>query len=125
MNPETERIDKFLWSVRLFKTRSIASEICKKGNVTIAGIPVKSSRNIKQNDVFQIKENGIERTYKIISVTGKRVGAKLVPDFLLEITPEEILEKIEVLKLERKIQRPKGLGRPTKKDRRDIGRFFD
>ncbi len=120
----TVRIDKYLWAVRLFKTRSLSSQMCKKSHITINNIPVKSSRLISKNTEFKIKEHFIERTYKVIEVLEKRVGAKLVSNYLQEITPKEELEKLELIKLDKPILRNKGLGRPTKKERRDLGHFF-
>ena len=119
------RIDKFLWAVRLFKTRSIAAEACKKGRVQINGTAVKSSRTVKEGDTIDVKTPPITRTYKVLAVAEKRMGAKLVPDFIKDITPEDQLEILEMTRLAYSQGRRKGLGRPTKKDRRDIERLFN
>jgi len=124
-DPGNVRIDKFLWAVRLFKTRSIAAEACKKGRVLINGITVKSSRTVKQGDTIDIKTPPITRTYKVLSVAEKRMGAKLVTDFIKDITPEDQLEILELTRLAYNQGRRKGLGRPTKKDRRDIERLLN
>ena len=122
---ENVRIDKFLWAVRLFKTRSIAAEACKKGRVQINGIAVKSSRTVKEGDTIDVKTPPVTRTYRVLAVAEKRMGAKLVPDFIKDITPEDQLEILEVTRLALSQGRRKGLGRPTKKDRRDIERLFN
>ncbi len=122
---ENVRIDKFLWAVRLFKTRSMAAEACKKGRVQISGMNVKSSRTVKPGDTIDIKTPPITRTYKVLAVAEKRMGAKLVPDFIKDITPEDQLEILEMTRLAYQQGRRKGLGRPTKKDRRDIERLFN
>jgi ribosome-associated heat shock protein Hsp15 len=122
---ENVRIDKFLWAVRLFKTRSIAAEACKKGRVQINGIAVKSSRTVKEGDTIDVKTPPVTRTYRVLAVAEKRMGAKLVPDFIKDITPEDQLEILEVTRLAHSQGRRKGLGRPTKKDRRDIERLFN
>lgn len=119
------RIDKYLWAVRLFKTRSIATEACKKGKVLMDGLPVKSSRMIKAGDVISIKEPPITKQYKVLDLSGKRMGAKLTVDFLKDITPDEELEILRLTRIANQLNRPRGMGRPTKKERRDIDQFFD
>jgi ribosome-associated heat shock protein Hsp15 len=119
------RIDKYLWAVRLFKTRSIATEACKKGKVLMDGMPVKSSRMVKAGDVISIKEPPITKTYKVLDLSGKRMGARLTPDFLKDITPDDELEILRLTKIANQLNRPRGMGRPTKKERRDIDQFFD
>ena len=104
------RIDKYLWAVRLFKTRSLASEACKKGKVLVAGQPVKSSRIVSVNDIISIKDPPISREYKVLNVTENRMGAKLVPDYLQEITSEEQLETLKLTKLANKFNRQQGTG---------------
>ena len=119
------RIDKYLWAVRLFKTRSIASEECKKGRVLVGGQAVKSSRVVNIGDIVSIKDPPIFHEYKVLDVTEKRMGAKLVPDFIVEITSEDQLEILKLTKLANKLNRQHGLGRPTKKERRDLDSFID
>src|SRR5690554_3754881 len=101
------RIDKYLWAVRLFKTRSIATEACKKGKVLMDGIPVKSSRMIKVGDVISIKDPPITKLYKVLDLSGKRMGAKLTPDYLKDITPDEELEILRLTKIANQLNRPR------------------
>lgn len=124
-SPDLVRIDKFLWAVRLFKTRSMATEACKKGHVLVDGISVKSSRMVKRGDEISIKEAPIHRTYKVLDISEKRMGAKLTPDFITDITPKEQLEILELAQIANKLNRQRGLGRPTKKERRNIDDFLD
>lgn len=120
---DTVRIDKFLWAVRLYKTRSIAAEALKRGKVSIGGAQVKSSRNVKVGDVIQIKVPAATRSFEIIKLAQSRMGAKLVKDHIVEVTPKDQAELIELYHLQMSMQRQKGLGRPTKKERRDIDTF--
>lgn len=122
---EGVRIDKWLWSVRLYKTRSQASDECRKGKVLINGITVKPSREIKPGETIQIKISPITRSYKVIALAENRMAAKLVSGFMLETTPESELEILEVQKNMSIYNRDKGTGRPTKKDRRDLDDFFN
>lgn len=124
-SPDLVRIDKFLWAVRLFKTRSLATEACKKGRVQMGGLPVKSSRMVKKGDEISVKEPPIYRTYKVLDISEKRMGAKLTPGFIADITPADQLELLELTHLANKLNRQRGLGRPTKKDRREIDSFLD
>ncbi|MDG5799671.1 S4 domain-containing protein [Marinilabiliaceae bacterium ANBcel2] len=119
------RIDKFLWAVRLFKTRSLAAEACKKRQVTVDNSYVKPSRTIKPGETISIKEPPIEKQYKIINTAEKRMGAKLTPGYIEEITPESDLEILKMRRLANKMNRPKGMGRPTKKERRDLDNLFN
>ncbi len=119
------RVDKWLWAVRVFKTRSMASEACKKGQVIIDGIAVRPSRTIKENEVVKVRKSGIYRTYRVKALVEKRMSAKLVEDYLADETPQEELDILESQKNSFFFTRPKGSGRPTKKDRRDIDRMFD
>jgi ribosome-associated heat shock protein Hsp15 len=114
------RIDKYLWAVRLFKTRSIAAEACKKGKVSMSNMPVKSSRVVKPGDEIDIRVPPIVRRYKVLDVAEKRMGAKLTPDFVKDITPPNQLEMLELSRLASNANRDRGMGRPTKKDRRDL-----
>ncbi len=121
---ENLRIDKYLWAVRVFKTRNIATEECKKGRVLIDTFPVKPSRTIKTGDIIQIKVPPVLRTFKVLGLIDKRVSAVIAKDYVLETTPESEFEK---LKLARNtyVQHDKGAGRPTKKSRRLIEKFKD
>lgn len=119
------RVDKWLWAVRVFKTRSLAADACKKGRVLMQGVVVKPSRELKVGDVLQVRRNPIIYTFKVVALTQNRVGAKLVPQFMENVTAPDQLELLEVLKLDQSNRRAKGLGRPTKKERRDLDDFFD
>lgn len=119
------RIDKWLWAVRVFKTRSLAAEACKKGRVTVQGAAVKPSREVKTGDVVQVRRTPVTYSFKVVGLTQNRVGAKLVPQFMENVTAPDQMELLEVLKLDQSNRRAKGLGRPTKKERRDLDSFLD
>ena len=120
---EAVRIDKWLWAVRVFKTRTIASEACKKGRVIIGNNSVKSSRMIRIGEVVQVKKPPITYSFKVLAISQKRMGAKLVPEYMENVTPPEEYEVLEMNKLSGFIDRQRGSGRPTKKDRRDLEDF--
>jgi ribosome-associated heat shock protein Hsp15 len=122
---EDIRIDKWLWSVRLYKTRSIATEECKKGRITIDGIAVKPSRVPKIGDIVKVRKNPVTYSFRIKGMPSSRVGAKLVVDYLEDITPPEELKILQMQKDSGYIGRDRGTGRPTKKDRRDLDDFLD
>ena len=109
----------------MFKTRSLAADACKKGRVLMQDVAVKPSRELKVGDVLQVRRNPIIYTFKVVALTQNRVGAKLVPQFMENVTAPDQLELLEVLKLDQSNRRAKGLGRPTKKERRDLDDFFD
>ena len=109
----------------MFKTRSLAADACKKGRVLMQGVAVKPSHELKVGDVLQVRRNPIIYTFKVVALTQNRVGAKLVPQFMENVTAPDQLELLEVLKLDQSNRRAKGLGRPTKKERRDLDDFFD
>lgn len=117
------RIDKWLWAVRLFKTRSIAAEACKKGKVMMQGIALKPSRTLKVGDVVQIKRAPVVYSFKVLALTENRMGAKLVPEYLENVTTADQLELLEMTKISGFIDRARGTGRPTKKDRRELEDF--
>lgn len=119
------RIDKWLWAVRIFKTRTLAAEACKKGKVLIAGIQVKPSRNVKVGDVIGIKRNPVLYSLKVVALTENRMNAKLVPEFMENVTTPDQLEMAELTRIAAQNNRDRGTGRPTKKDRRDIDDFFE
>lgn len=119
------RIDKYLWCVRLCKTRSQATELISKGKIKLNGIQVKASREAKINEIISVQHNAAIFEYKILNVLDKRVGAKLVPDYLIDITKPEEIEKFKNYQLAQSVYRENGTGKPTKKDRRDIDSFFD
>lgn len=117
------RIDKWMWAVRIFKTRTIAAEACKKGRITINGALAKAARMVKPGDVVQVRKPPITYSFKILQAIEKRVGAKLVNDMMENITPPEQYELLEMNRISGFINRAKGTGRPTKKDRRDLEEF--
>ncbi len=119
------RLDKYLWSIRLFKTRNKASEACKKGHVFVNDIPSKPAKEIKIDDVITVRKHGIRFEYQVLELLEKRVGAKLVENYMKEVTPLEELERFKMIKLAQKEYRAKGEGRPTKRDRREIDEWLD
>ena len=119
------RIDKFLWSVRVFKTRTIATEACKKGKILISDIAVKPSRIVKLNESIIVNKNSIMYSYQIKEFPKSRVGAKLVATYIDDITPAEELEKLDLRNKDQVVTRDRGAGRPTKKDRRVIDKYFN
>jgi ribosome-associated heat shock protein Hsp15 len=122
---DSNRIDKWLWTVRIYKTRSIATEECKKGRVTMNGMPVKPSREIKPGDIIDVRKPPVNYKFKVKQMPSNRLGAKLVPDYLEDLTPKEELEALEMQKYMQWNDREKGMGRPTKKERRDLDDFLD
>jgi ribosome-associated heat shock protein Hsp15 len=122
---ENTRVDKWLWAVRVFKTRSQATEACKKGHVSIGGLPVKPSREIHPGEVVKVRILQIIRSYKVLALAEKRMSAKLATGFVQDVTPPEELEILEMQKNMRWITRDRGTGRPTKKDRRDLEDLFE
>ena len=125
MQKKEVRIDKWLWAVRIFKTRSIAAEACKKGKVSLNGNKLKPSRTIKLGDIIEVRKNPVSYSFKVLGLSENRMGAKLVPDFMENVTTVEQLQILEMHQLSESLNRNKGLGRPTKKDRREIESFFE
>ena len=118
------RVDKYLWAMRIYKTRSIATDACKCGRVKMNGVEVKPSRMFHVGDVFTVRKGPITYTYCILQLWGNRLGAKVVPEYLQDITPNEQLELLELARYAAQSGRDRGTGRPTKKDRREIEQFF-
>ena len=114
------RIDKYLWSVRYYKTRSIATQACKKGAVRINDAAVKPSRDVYPGDNVTLRKNQINYSLRVIEVPKSRVGPKLVDLYRVDTTPKEAFQQQELLKYSKEYYRKRGTGRPTKKDRRDI-----
>lgn len=126
MGKENEaRIDKWMWATRIFKTRTIATEACKKGRVSIGGSSVKPSRTIKVGDIIQVRKPPITYSFKVLALTEKRMGAKLVPEYLENITPPEQYEILEMSRISGFVNRSKGLGRPTKREGRELKKFTE
>lgn len=114
------RIDKFLWSIRFFKTRSIATDEIKKNRVAIGEAVVKSSKEVKEGDIIKIRKNQIDYKIKVLQIPKSRIGAKLVPLHIVDMTDKEQYEILKMRKSAQDYYRNKGEGRPTKKDRRDM-----
>ncbi|MDR3023826.1 S4 domain-containing protein [Chryseobacterium sp.] len=114
------RIDKFLWSIRFYKTRNIAAEEIKKNRVSIGTSAVKSSKEVKEGDTIKIRKNQIDYKIKVIQIPKSRIGAKLVPLHIQDVTDKEQYELLKLRKMSQDYYRNKGEGRPTKKDRREM-----
>lgn len=114
------RIDKYLWCIRMYKTRSIATDACKKGHVKLNGDNLKPSKLVFSGEIIFVRKNQINYKIQILDLPKSRVGAKLVDLYRKDLTPAEEFERFEMLKLSKEYYRKKGIGRPTKKDRRDI-----
>lgn len=124
--PNTEaRIDKWLWAARIYKTRTLASDACKNGRITINGAQAKPSRSVKPGDEVGVKKSPITYTFRVLQAIEKRVGAKLIPDVLENITAPEQYELLEMSRISGFIDRQRGTGRPTKKDRRALDDFSE
>ena len=126
MGKENEvRIDKWMWATRIFKTRTIAAEACKKGRVSVSGTTVKPSRTIKIGDIIQVRKPPVTYSFKVLALTENRMGAKIVPEFLENVTPPEQMEILELSRISGFINRSKGMGRPTKRDSRELKKFTE
>lgn len=124
MNSEA-RIDKWLWAARVYKTRTLASDACKNGRITINGALAKPSRTVKVGNQVGVKKSPITYTFRVLQAIEKRVGAKLLPEVFENITPPEQYELLEMNRISGFIDRARGTGRPTKKDRRALDDFAD
>lgn len=119
------RIDKYLWSVRIYKTRTDATEACRSGRIRINEIQAKPSKDIKPGDIISVRRGNIHFTYRVIADVEHRQPAKIVAQYIDNITPQEELDKLNLPKESFFISRERGTGRPTKKERRDIDELFD
>lgn len=120
------RIDKYLWAVRLFKTRSTATDACRNGRVSIEGQPVKPSRSVARGDLIELRRMPVVFTFRVREITANRLPAKLVPDYLEDITPDEERNKLVAARMSGAFgRRDRGAGRPTKRERRDIDNLYD
>ena len=117
------RLDKFLWCIRLFKTRSLATDAVKREQVKLGDRTVKASAEVRVGSVIALREPPIWRSWEVLGIPSARVGAKLVPELVMERTSFADLEKLELVRLAKREQRAPGEGRPTKRDRRDMDRF--
>lgn len=122
---DSVRIDKWLWAVRIFKTRSQASDACRGGKVKMGGDNVKPSREVKEGDEIEVQQGILKKRLRVIKPAKNRVGAKLVSELAEDLTPKEEYEKQEMLRQLNYEKRDRGAGRPTKKERRDIGKLKD
>lgn len=117
------RIDKWMWAVRIFKTRTIAAEACKKGRVSINGAQAKAARTVKPGDVIQVRKPPVTYSFKVLQPIEKRVGAKIVNEMMENVTTPDQYELLEMSRISGFVNRAKGTGRPTKKDRRSLEEF--
>lgn len=117
------RIDKWLWAARIYKTRTLAAAACKKGQISIKGSFLKPSRNIKEGDIIEVRKPPVTYSFRVKQAIEKRVGAKLIPEILENVTAPEQYELLEMQRISGFINRAKGTGRPTKKDRRSLEEF--
>lgn len=117
------RIDKWLWAARIFKTRSMAAAACKKGQISMNGTQLKPSRTIKAGDIINVRKPPVTYSFKVKQCIEKRVGAKLIPEILENVTPPEQYELLEMNRISGFVNRARGTGRPTKKDRRSLEQF--
>ena len=119
----TTRIDKWLWAVRIFKSRAMATAACVGGKVKIDGTTVKASRNIQKSDIIQVRRGVVKYLYKVRRIANKRMGAKLVENFMQDLTPDEELSKLKSAQKQPLQTRANGQGRPTKRERRNMDKF--
>ena len=122
---DVARIDKWLWPARIFKTRSIAADACKNGRVTISGTNVKPSHTIKVGEIINVKKPPITYSFEVLQTIEKRVGAKLIPEVYKNVTDAKQYELLEMSRISGFVDRARGTGRPTKKDRRQLDAFVD
>jgi ribosome-associated heat shock protein Hsp15 len=119
------RLDKWLWAVRIFKTRSLATDACRAGSVTVNELPAKPGRDVHSGEIVTVRQGLVRRTLRVLEVPRSRVGAKLVAHFCSDLTPPEEFEKARTDRLGQLLAREKGSGRPTKRDRRLLGEMLD
>jgi ribosome-associated heat shock protein Hsp15 len=125
MTPDKLRIDKWLWAVRIFKTRTMAADYCEKGKVFINDQVVKASRLLKKGETISIRKGAFTLQFLVIDLSDKRMSAKLVPDFCKEVTPAEEIERMKTFAIAARSYRFPGEGRPTKKERRALDDFLE
>lgn len=128
---QEQRIDKWLWAMRVFKTRTLATEECKKGRVSIAasvedpGVTAKPSRTVKVGDIVHVRKPPVQYTFRVLQLAPNRLGAKLVPEYLDNLTPKSQYDMLDVIRISGFVDRRKGLGRPTKREGRELSKFTD
>ena len=121
---EEARIDKWLWAARIFKTRSVAADACKNGRVTVGGTNVKPSRMVKVGDTVSVRKPPVTYSFKILQAIEQRVGARLIPQVYENVTPPDQYELLEMTRISGFVDRARGTGRPTKKERRSLDAFI-
>lgn len=119
------RLDKWLWAARIFKTRSIAADACKNGRVMMNGVKLKPSRMVKEGEIIQVRKPPVTYSFKVLKAIQNRVGAKLVPEVLENVTPPDQYELLEMNRISGFVGRARGTGRPTKKERRELDNFTE
>ena len=122
---EDPRLDKLLWFLRVYKTRPLATAACKAGHVEIGGLEAKPGRDVHVGEVLTVRAGGVTRTLRILALPGSRLGARLLPGFIQDLTPESEYARARQAALEHRLARERGVGRPSKKDRRDMTRLFE
>ncbi len=118
------RIDKWLWAARIYKTRTIAADACKNGRVTVNGVSIKPSRMVKEGDVVAVRKPPVTYSFKILKTIEQRVGAKMLPDIYENVTTPDQYELLEMTRISGFVDRARGTGRPTKKERRQMDAFI-
>jgi len=119
------RLDKFLWSIRIYKTRAMATDACRLGKISFNGAPAKASKEVKIGDIYEVNLNPLKKMIEVKNILKNRVGAKLVEDYIIDHTPKEEYERMEIARKFAFEKRDRGAGRPTKKERRDLESFKD
>ncbi|MBQ4285756.1 MAG: RNA-binding S4 domain-containing protein [Bacteroidales bacterium] len=122
---DSVRVDKYIWAIRLFKTRSEATDACKGNKVKVGGQPAKPSREVKSGDTIEVRKGAVVMTYKVKAILENRVGAKLVPEYAENLTPEDELAKMHAPVETFFVRRDRGAGRPTKKERREMDSLWE
>lgn len=122
---DSVRIDKYLWAIRVFKTRSDAADACNGNKVKLNGVNAKAAKAVKPGDTIEVRRGSAMLSYRVVRLSESRMGAALVPDFAENLTPREELEKLRPPKETIVLQRDKGSGRPTKKERRQLEDLMD
>jgi ribosome-associated heat shock protein Hsp15 len=123
-SPDAPRLDKWLWAVRIFSTRALATDACRAGSVTVSGLPAKPARGVRIGERIVVRQGLLTRTFDVVGLPRSRVGAKAVPQFCADLTPPAEYEKLRERRVQHVLAREKGSGRPTKRDRRAIDRLL-
>ena len=123
--PLSGRLDKWLWAVRVFKTRALATDACRAGSVTVNELPAKPGRDVRAGELVAVRQGLFTRTLRVVGVPRSRVGAKLLAEYCADLTPPEEFEKLRERSVQQVLAREKGSGRPTKRDRRLMDRVFE